>query len=212
MIVENMCAVIDTTSRAILAFPQSYTTAVYVAQGIVNSEPVLIPSSLPQVDSEFKQFNLNTDILKLTPKDDTWVSAMPDMFITKELLERREIAKIRSNYIYVLEQQFKIQNFRSIIYHDEAVAAHLLKELANSNPSTDTFAYGIVEYANIQGISPLAAYQELSVMLDSSGLIKIRNFAWFVDYVRKFNTLTTVAQLDAEMINAWDSLVRNAYI
>lgn len=209
---ENMCAVIDTTSRAILAFPQSYTTAVYVAQGIVNSEPVLIPSSLPQVDSEFKQFNLNTDILKLTPKDDTWVSAMPDMFITKELLERRNIAKLRSNYIYVLEQQFKMQNFRSIIYHDESVAAHLLKALKESDPMTNTFAYEITEYANIQGISPLAAYQELSVMLDSSGLIKIRNFAWFVEYVRKFNSLTTVAELDAEMINAWDSLVRNAYI
>jgi hypothetical protein len=209
---ENISAVVDTTTRAILAFPRSFTTAVYVSQGIVNTEPILIPTSIQVVDEDLKQYNLNVDILRLTPKNKNWFGIVPDVLVTKSLLERRANARLRSSYIYTLEQQFQIQNFRSRIHYDESVSSHLLSELSKCNPETNTYSYGIVEYANIQEIEPSAAYQELSVMLDSSGLIKIRNFAWFIEYVRRFNMITDKEQLDIEMKNAWQSLVRNAYI
>ena len=60
---ENMYAVVDTTTRAILAFPNTQITAVYVSQGIVNSEPILIPTSLQTVGEDLEQYNLDTDVL-----------------------------------------------------------------------------------------------------------------------------------------------------
>lgn len=209
---ENMYAVVDTTTRAILAFPNTQITAVYVSQGIVNSEPILIPSSLQTVGEDLEQYNLDTDVLKVAPKNGSWVELMPDMLITKSLMERRNTAKLRSKYIYILEQQFKIQNARSLLHYDESVNAHLLMELNKCDPTTNTYSYGILEYANIQKIDPSTAYQELTVMLDSSGLIKIRNFAWFMEYVRRFNMHNTKKSLEDEMQNAWDSIVRNSQI
>jgi hypothetical protein len=212
MIDENTYAVFDTATRIILVFPQSYTTAVYVSQGMLNTEPILIPTSLKRVGDELKQYNLNADVLKLTPKQGHWVSLVPDHLINDQLMKQREIARLRSEYIYVLEQQFKIQNARSMLHFDEHVSTYLIDEINKSEPMTNTYGKGIVEYANIQNISAAAAYQELKFMIESSGLIKIRNYAWFSEYVRKFNGLTTKEELQAEVKNSWQSLVLNAFI
>jgi hypothetical protein len=212
MVEENIYAVYDTETRIILCFPRSYTTALYVSQGILNTEPILIPSSLARVGNELKQFNLNVDVLRLTPKQGHWVSLVPDHLVNDKLSKQREIAKLRSEYIYVLEQQFKIQNARSILHFDEQVMSFLSHEVNKSEPMTDTYSMGIIEYANIQSISPKVAYQEIKFMLDSSSLIKIRNYAWFTEYIRKFNSLTTKEELAAEVKNAWQSLVLNAFI
>jgi hypothetical protein len=212
MIDENSYAVFDAESRIILVFPESYTTAVCVSQGMLNTEPILIPTSLKKISNELKQYNLDTDVLKLTPKQGHWVSLVPDHLITEQLMLRIEIARLRSEYIYVLEQQFKIQNARSMLHFDEHVASYLIVEINESEPMTNTYAKGIVEYANIQNISPAAAYEELKFMIESSGLIKIRNYAWFSEYVRKFNNLTTKEELQAEIKNSWQSLVLNAFI
>jgi hypothetical protein len=209
---ENTYAVFDTETRIILVFPQSYTTAVCVSRGMLNTEPILLPTSLARVGNELKQYNLDSDVLKLTPKQGHWVSLVPDHLITEQLMKQREIATLRSEYIYVLEQQFKIQNARSMLYFDEHVATYLIDEINKSEPMTDTYSKGIVEYASIQFISPAAAYQELKFMIESSGLIKIRNYAWFSEYVRKFNGLTTKEELQAEVKNSWQSLVLNAFI
>lgn len=210
---ENIYAVFDTATRIILAFPRSYTTAVYVSQGILNTEAILVPTTLEKVDREFKQYDLNVDVLKLTPKTaGKWVEMIHDQLVHDELRKKIEIAKLRAEYIYVLEQQFKIQNARSMLHFDEFVVAYLLDEIGKSNPENDYYSDGIKEYATIQSLSPNVAYKEIKFMLDSSGLIKIRNYAWFMEYVRKFNTLTTKEELTAEVKNAWQSLVLNAYI
>lgn len=209
---ENIYAVFDTATRIILAFPRSYTTAVYVSQGILNTEAILVPTTLEKVDREFKQYDLNVDVLKLTPKTGKWVQLIPDQLVNDELRKKIQIAKLRAEYIYVLEQQFKIQNARSMLHFDEFVVTYLLDEISKCDPDKEYYSDGIREYANIQSLSPKVAYQEIKFMLDSSGLIKIRNYAWFMEYVRRFNTLTTKEELAAEVKNAWQSLVLNAYI
>lgn len=210
---ENLYAVIDKTTNIILSFPKSYTAAKCVTEGILDTKAVMIPTSIPQVGKEFKRYNLQKDFLKLSISDTSWVSIVPDHLINLHLQRKRKIARLRSVYIYSLEQRFlKIQNARSVIHFDEQVYAHLLDDVKKSDHITGKYSQGIVEYANIQSISPKAAYQEIKFMLDSSGLIKIRNYAWFTEYVRKFNSLTTKEELQAEVKNAWQSLVLNAFI
>jgi hypothetical protein len=201
---ENMYAVVDKTTNIILSFPKSYTAAECVTQGLLDTKAIMIPTSLSKVGKEFKSYNLEKDFLKLSISETSWLSKVPDHLINFNLQKKRKIARLRSIYIYSLEQRFlKIQNIRSIIHFDEHVYANLLDDIKKSDPITDTYSQGIVEYANIQTISPKTAYQEIKFMLDSSGLIKIRNYAWFKHYVKRFNALHTRKDLDIEMAAVW---------
>jgi hypothetical protein len=201
---ENLYAVIDTPTSIILSFPKSYTAAECVTQGLLDTKALMIPTSLSKIGKEFKSYNLQKDFLKLDISENSWISKVPEHLVNFDLQKKRKIARIRSIYIYSLEQRFlKIQNIRSIIHFDEHVYVNLLDDIKKSNPMTDTYSQGIVEYANIQSISPKTAYQEIKFMLDSSGLIKIRNYAWFKMYVKKFNVLTNRKDLDIEMDAAW---------
>jgi hypothetical protein len=202
--VENLYAVIDNSTNIILSFPRSYTAANCVAQGILNTKAVMIPTSISKVGDEFKRYNLQKDFLKFSVNDKSWVSIVPDHLVNSNLQQKRKIARLRSVYIYSLEQRFlKIQNARSIIHFDEQVYAYLLDNIKKSDPASNIYPQGIIEYANIQSIAPKAAYNEIKFMLDSSGLIKIRNYAWFLVYVKKFNALVTKKELENEMDNAW---------
>ena len=199
-----MYAVVDKTTNIILSFPKSYTAAECVTQGFLDTKAIMIPTSLSKVGKEFKSYNLEKDFLKLSISETSWLSKVPDHLINFNLQKKRKIARLRSIYIYSLEQRFlKIQNIRSIIHFDEHVYANLLDDIKKSDPITDTYSQGIVEYANIQAISPKTAYQEIKFMLDSSGLIKIRNYAWFKHYVKRFNALHTRKDLDIEMAAVW---------
>jgi hypothetical protein len=201
---ENMYAVVDKTTNIILSFPKSYTAAECVTQGLLDTKAIMIPTSLSKVGKEFKSYNLEKDFLKLSISETSWLSKVPDHLINFNLQKKRKIARLRSIYIYSLEQRFlKIQNIRSIIHFDEHVYANLLDDIKKSDPITDTYSQGIVEYANIQAISPKTAYHEIKFMLDSSGLIKIRNYAWFKHYVKRFNALHTRKDLDIEMAAVW---------
>ena len=201
---ENMYAVIDVKTNIILSFPKSYTAAECVTQGLLDTKAIMIPTSLSKVGNEIKSYNLEKDFLKLDISENSWISKVSDHLINFDLQKKRKIARLRSIYIYSLEQRFlKIQNIRSIIHFDEHVYANLLDDIKKSEPMTDTYSQGIVEYANIQAISPKTAYQEIKFMLDSSGLIKIRNYAWFKHYVKRFNALTTRKDLDIEMAAVW---------
>jgi len=197
---NNLYAVIDKPTNLILCFPKSYTAADCVTQGFLDTKAIMIPTSLSKVGKEFKSYNLKKDFLELTMSETSWISKVPEHLINYNLQRKKQIARLRSIYIYSLEQRFlKRQNIRSILHFDEHVYANLLDAIKKSDPITDNYAQGIVEYANIQSISPKTAYQEIKFMLDSSGLIKIRNYAWFKHYVKRFNALHTKKDLEIEM-------------
>lgn len=202
---ENLYAIVDDATKIILSFPGSYSTAHYVSQGILKTKAVMIPTSLQSVSDSLKRYDLKNDVLKLDIKENSWVSLVPPHQISKTIIQKRNICRLRSSYIYSLEQRFlKISGIRSIIHFDEHITPFLISEIKKSKPETDEYADGIVDYANIQSISPAAAYREIKLMLDSSGLIKIRNQAWFLTFVKKFNSLTNKKEFDEEMEKAWD--------
>lgn len=202
---ENLYAIVDDETKIILSFPGSYSTAHYVTQGMLKTKAVMIPTSLQTVSESLKRYDLKNDVLKLDIKENSWVSLVPPHLISKTIIQKRNICRLRSSYIYSLEQRFlKISGIRSIIHFDEHVTPFLLSEIKRSNPETDEYSDGIVDYANIQSISPAAAYREIKMMLESSGLMKIRNQAWFHVFVNKFNSLTNKKQFDDEMDKAWN--------
>jgi len=95
---KNLNAVKDISSRAILTFTKSYSSAVAVSQGLINTEPLIIPTALPKVTTMAKQFDLINDHLASTP--DAWLTSLPKKLITPEYLTRRKLANLRATYIF----------------------------------------------------------------------------------------------------------------
>ena len=49
--------VIDVSTKAILALPKSFTTAIAVSKGMINTDVVVIPIEIDSVAQELKQFD-----------------------------------------------------------------------------------------------------------------------------------------------------------
>jgi hypothetical protein len=206
---KNLNAVKDISTQAILTFTKSYSCAVAVSQGLINTEPVIIPTSIQKINTHVKKFDLLNDHLCCVPEE--WVGSLPKNLITQDYLDRKRIATLRATYIYSLEIHLSSITSRGIIGFDDSVMPHLMREHSLSNPETSEYSYGIVEYANIHNITPDTAYQEIGVMIETCGLIKIRAFTWMQICIDRLNLITNPADLQKEWKDCWEVVKRCAF-
>jgi hypothetical protein len=206
---KNLNAVKDISTQAILTFTKSYSSAVAVSQGLINTEPLIIPTALPKVTTMAKQFDLINDHLASTPDD--WLTSLPKKLITPEYLTRRKLANLRATYIFSLETHLESVTQRGNINFDDSVMMHLIRAHSICRPEENFYSYGVVEYANIQNIDPKTAYQEIGLMIESCGLIKIRSFAWMQTCINKINAVTNTNDFGPVWKECWEVVKRSAY-
>lgn len=206
---NNLNCVIDISSKAILTFTKSYSCAVAVSQGMINTEPHVIPSSITKVGALVKQFNLSTDHLCSTPE--AWLKTLPKSLMTTEYTERRKLATTRATYIHSLEAHLDAVVQRGCVHFDETMMAHLMRAQSSCNPDADYYSYGIIEYANIQNITPKAAYQEITVVIETTSMIKIRAYAWMQLCIRKLNSTNDLTRLSKVWKECWEDVKRCAF-
>lgn len=75
-------------------------------------------------------------------------------------------------------------------------------EVLNSDPTTNYYSPGIIEYASCLDITPRQAYQELKLEYETIHSIKMRSFAMTKKYqalIREVSTEEQAAQLHAEI-------------
>lgn len=206
---KNLNAVKDISTQAILTFTKSYSCAVAVSQGLINTEPLIIPTSIQRITNHVKKFDLLNDHLCGVP--DVWIGSLSKDLITQDYLERKKIATLRATYINSLEVHLTTITSRGIIGFDDSVMPHLIDAHSLSNPETSQYSYGIIEYANIHNITPETAYQEIGVMIETCGLIKIRAFAWMQICIDRLNSITNPADLQKEWKDCWEIVKRCAF-
>lgn len=206
---KNLNCVVDISSKAILTFTKSYSCAVAVSQGLINTESLIIPTALPKVMTMAKQFDLINDHLASTP--DAWLTSLPKKLITPEYLTRRKLASLRGTYIFSLETHLESVTKRGNINFDDSVMSHLIREHSLCKPNEGHYSYGIIEYANIQEIPVEVAYKEIGLMIESCGLIKIRSFAWMQTCINKINSVTNTNEFDRVWKECWEVVKRCAY-
>lgn len=206
---NNLNCVIDISTKAILTFTKSYSCAVAVSQGMINTEPHIIPSSITKVGALVKQFNLSTDHLCSTP--DAWLKTLPKALMNQEYAERRKLATTRATYIHSLEAHLDSVVQRGCVHFDETMLPHLMREHSLCRPEEGYYSYGIVEYANIQNITPKTAYQEVALVIETTGLIKIRAYAWMQMCIRKLNSTNDLTRLSAIWKECWEDVKRCAF-
>ena len=209
MVTKDLYLVIDQENKAVLCFTKSLSCANSVSLGFINSQAIMFPSSLAWRSKELEGLDLKTDHLMLNNGN---MTILPEHLVTKKFLENKEVAKLRALYINSLEVYLKIQLVRVNIFNDENVVTHIHREVNASDPAAGSYSAGVLEYANISEITPESAYNELTLMLDSIGLIKLRNMAWYNKYVSIINTLHTREEMKQAFRKIYNDIYTKALI
>lgn len=206
---KNLNCVIDISSKAILTFTKSYSCAVAVSQGIINSEPHIIPTSITKIATQVKKFDLANDHLCSTK--DNWLMSLPKHLQTPEYAKRRKLATTRATYIHSLEAHLESVTARAIIHFDDMVIAHLISSYNRCDPERNSYSYGIVEYANIQNIDVKTAFDEIGLTIQTVEQIRIRAYAWMQNCIRKINSTEDLTMLSAIWKQCWEDVKRCAF-
>ena len=117
-------------------------------------------------------------------------------------LEKQQKARLIAPLIALLTSAVKRRLLNRLIKFDTPMEDTLAYEVLNSNPITSTFTHGILEYAEILGITPAQAYTELKLDYETIHSIKMRAYATIKKYqslIREVNTTALANELYAEM-------------
>lgn len=208
---NDLYMVIDCGTHGVLCFAKTPVAANSVSLGFINSVAEMLPYSIPRRAQQFKKLNLDLDngIFKISHGH---LVPLEEHLQTPEFLQQRRIARMRAAYIYSLETHLKRFTLRSNLQFDAENTAFLMEQLRRSRPENNDYALGIQEYAVIHDIEPQAAYQEISMILDTNGLIKTRSVALYNKYVQKFNACVTEEQSQATFDRLMDDILYKAQI
>ena len=204
--------VYDTTNYFIYCFPKTLTCAHSITLGLMDTERGVIQTDIPWVANVVSQFDLEEEVLQfcgnklsLAPGE-KWIRHFPKEQITQELIDRKNLALARMKYIYALESFLRVYTVKSVYTLEGSTVSYLLDALNKSNPETNEYSMGVMEYAHILDIDYRSAYEEIDIYIKSSGLLKIRAHAQYQKYVTVFNKCMNTDDLDAEYRKAWSEL------
>lgn len=205
---NDLIGVLDQETKAILCFTKTISCANSVCNGFVNGHIFIFPASLPWRKKELDGLDLKGD-LSIT---DGKISKLAEHLITDKYKKQKEVATLRALYINSLEVYMNSQAARVGLFLDDNALPFVLRELQTSIPSDNTYTQGIEEYAAINNITTEAAYQELSLLCDTVGLVKIRNMAWYKRYVDIINTVETREEMKVVFKTLYNEIYGKALI
>lgn len=106
----------------------------------------------------------------------------------------KKLALLRASYFEALEKMCEAQLGRVSSYLNFIITPLIRTAVSKIEiePTKNTiFPSVIEEYAMINEITPLAAFNELKMKMESADLIHIRNYAFFIKYTKLYNNAKT---------------------
>lgn len=205
--------VVDTDNKFILFFAPSRLTAFMLARGMLNSHAMEFVMHPDWLSGWVENVDRENDMIHLKNAGyPVRISPLPDCQIRDEIMEKRRLLAMRSRYLYDLELLCQVQLTRAANFFDESMVSFVQEQLNLSDPDNDNYAPGIQEYAYINEITPEAAYQELSMRLQSTGMIKLRVQAFYDKYSRVLTTLSDEKEFEKTMTTMKYELYMNSYV
>jgi hypothetical protein len=83
----------------------------------------------------------------------------------------------------------------NIFFNQGTVIQYIEKLLKESNPETESFSEGILDYANIMDTTPLDAYRKLKLDYDSISIWSFKINAIWLKYSDRINQLNDTSQM-----------------
>lgn len=206
---EPIYLVADMETGLVLTRVSSASCASAVTSGLLNTMSLSLPTQLSHRRHEWDACNFNRDLYQILKGV---VTPFPEDLIREDLLKRREISKIRGAYIYSLEIYCQQALTRIANYMPTDLYPFIQNELRICDHEHGIYTQAIEEYAALQEIEPSVAFMELQLQLQSSGIVKFRNYALYEKYIIKMNSCETREELEKVHDQACVAMIQNAKI
>lgn len=169
-----------------------------------------MPIALEGINKAWARYDYGKGLYRVISDDA--IDRFPARLMRKDLRRKKELAKIRGEYVYFLEIYFEGEMHRIAEYMPEHLAAFLHDELNHGDPGRGTYAGTIEEYAAIQEVDAGTAYRELRLKLQSSGIARMRNYALHNKFMMEVNRCETTEELEAVRARVFEATVHSAKI
>ena len=123
--------------------------------------------------------------------------------INQLFLRKKELAKLMFSCIDTLTYGLFVRSYRFLTTFNQPMDDMLAYEISNSNPETNYYTPGIIEYAETLKITPAEAYKEIKLDFESSYAIKMRAYAnvrYFQTQIRNIQTQEDSDRVKEEII------------
>jgi hypothetical protein len=179
---KNVIIIYDNFNRGILGTANSETHANALCLGILNSRFVELDESL----CESLNFDVLTEHYQLPYNFP--ITPLPSKFITGEWIGKRVIYQRKSIFLSLWESKVKgIVSQNNDFFGNSSLMAFLKSQLDKCSPDNDFYTKPILEWAEIQEVSPNSAFQELMLRYEGHGLVHLRSHALYHKYARKIS-------------------------
>lgn len=206
--------VVDNESFLILCKTDSIRVANALCKGLVNATTMVVSIDQPMDLSKHYQLIQSRSVGKWgegnAAKIDDSVPKnkkhqIKEVEITEDQLKKKELTNNRKYGLEHLEKGCARYSARLVNYIDDSVFYHFLsRALDDSSPEQETYSDLLKEWAEINGISPAGAYQELTMHYKSAGISVMKLHALWTKYVDRINELTDITDIHIMAINKFE--------
>ena len=209
----NTFAVLEIGTSALLYFAPTKLNANLVSAGTLNTLAVQYSTAVKWRENLFKGYDLSKDHLRVYKDgNNVLVKHLDPAVITPEFLAKKQLVTMRGEYLYALEMYTMAPIIRTADLLDPSVLPFITDQLGKAKPEEGYYPNAIQEYAFISGIETDTAYQELSMRVETVGLIRLRAQAIFDKYARMINIATTKAECSLALNKAHEERYMNALV
>jgi hypothetical protein len=202
---DVVALLVETNHNSVLYKCKSFTSGNATARGLLNTAVRFIPVKLLRYSS-LKTIDWAKEFYTMDIKGT--IEPMPEYLITDDYLKLKYIASVRAECLWALELYLQEGISRVIDYYDDNLSAFLVAELNKCNPAEDYYTDAIHEYADIAEIEPKYVYQEMSMTVNTAGLVRLRNKAIYDKYVIKFGSANSREECDELIKQALEDAYR----
>lgn len=193
---SELIVVYDDLTRGILGSVDSDELASALCLASLNYK---FTSLAKHFNSYLDDFNLDLNNLKEHYQLSRFrpIDSLPNNFLTGQWIAQRTLFQHKKYHLKLWEYKVRLAiNKNNDFFGNSNVMAFLTEQLSKCRPEQDYYTPAIEEWADIQEVSPTAAYQELQLRKESYGLVYLRSHAIYHRYVRKISMAESFNQIE----------------
>jgi len=192
---NNTIIVYDQKTNGIICSANSDSHGAAIALGICNAKFVAMDQNLNPncAKVNYDDINIHYRINRNRHRSQHHIETLASEFVTEEWINCRELALQKSQVLARWEFSVRQQLSRMNDFFDQSsVMSFLTTQLSLCDPNKDYYTKPIMEWGEIQEISPGTAYQELKIRQEGHGVVYLRRHALYLKYARKISMAKTI--------------------
>lgn len=199
---------VDIETMGILCNTDSIGAANSIAQGIFNVKVSVIPMYVFWTRPSWRDFNFDIDFLKFDDTNGPEIAPLDGHLITDKFINKRKLSILRRKFLIRLEGSLNIVMYKTTVGFDANTFSYIENQLLQSDSKKNFYPDSILEYAQYLGIEKNQAYDELKMLTESQGRMKLRLFACYTKYSNKINQ----CELEEDMAAVYQEAVKDIFI